>query len=178
MQRLFARALLPMVLVGMAACAGDAEDAGNLAEAEDTAAGVSPVDAPPPATPPAARDGLLNPETASREELMTIVGIDAALADSLSAARPYDDMTEVDAILAGSLDETRREDVYRRLWKPIDLNTATDEEILLIPGLGDRMLHEFKEYRPYQAIAQFQREIGKYVDEEEVARLQQYVEVR
>jgi hypothetical protein len=37
------------------------------------------------------------------------------------------------------------------------------------------MAHEFEEYRPYANIEQFRREIGKYVDEKEVARLEQYV---
>jgi hypothetical protein len=37
------------------------------------------------------------------------------------------------------------------------------------------MAHEFEEYRPYSSIEQFRREIGKYVDEAEVARLEQYV---
>jgi hypothetical protein len=37
------------------------------------------------------------------------------------------------------------------------------------------MLREFKEYRPYAALAQFHREIGKYVDDKELARLEQYV---
>ena len=40
------------------------------------------------------------------------------------------------------------------------------------------MLHEFDEYRPYEAIAQFRREMGKYVDEDEVARMERYVEIR
>ena len=44
-----------------------------------------------------------------------------------------------------------------------------DEEILSIPGIGKKMLHEFKEYRPYKDIKQFRREIGKYVDEDEDA---------
>jgi hypothetical protein len=39
------------------------------------------------------------------------------------------------------------------------------------------MLHEFKEYRPYTSIEQFRREIGKYVDEGEVARLEGYVTI-
>jgi DNA uptake protein ComE-like DNA-binding protein len=64
------------------------------------------------------------------------------------------------------------------VWKPIDLNAASDEEIVLIPGVGRRMLHEFKEYRPYKAIEQFRREIGKYVDKTEVARLEQYVTIK
>jgi len=37
------------------------------------------------------------------------------------------------------------------------------------------MNHEFEEYRPYKSMEQFQREIGKYVDKEELARLTRYV---
>ena len=57
----------------------------------------------------------------------------------------------------------------------VNLNTATKEELLLIPGMGDRMVREFKEYRPYKDVAQFPREIGKYVNAREVARLERYV---
>ena len=39
------------------------------------------------------------------------------------------------------------QDVY-----PINLNTATREEIMLIPGMGNRMVREFFEYRPYTAL--------------------------
>ena len=60
----------------------------------------------------------------------------------------------------------------------ININTATDAEILSIPGMGPRMLHEFKEYRPYTSIEQFRREIGKYVDKAEVARLEQYITIK
>jgi DNA uptake protein ComE-like DNA-binding protein len=87
-------------------------------------------------------------------------------------------MLAVDRVLAESLDEGQRDEVYRHLWKPIDLNNASGEEIQLIPGVGDRMQHEFEEYRPYTAIAQFRREMGKYVDDEEVARLERYVTIR
>jgi DNA uptake protein ComE-like DNA-binding protein len=61
---------------------------------------------------------------------------------------------------------------------PININTASDAEILRIPGVGPRMLREFKEYRPYTSIEQFRREIGKYVDKAEVARLEQYIVIK
>jgi len=61
---------------------------------------------------------------------------------------------------------------------PIELNTATDSAILSIPGMGPRMLREFKEYRPYPNIEKFRKEIGKYVNEKEVARLERYVTVK
>src|SRR5678816_1286096 len=56
-----------------------------------------------------------------------------------------------------------------------DSNTASREEIMLIPSMGNRMVREFLEYRPYTALTQFRKEIGKYVDDKEVARLEQYV---
>jgi hypothetical protein len=40
------------------------------------------------------------------------------------------------------------------------------------------MLHEFEEYRPYQSIEKFRREIGKYVKPDEVARLERYVTIK
>jgi DNA uptake protein ComE-like DNA-binding protein len=61
---------------------------------------------------------------------------------------------------------------------PININTATDAEILAIPGMGPRMLREFKEYRPYTSIEQFRREIGKYVDKKEVARFEKYIVIK
>jgi len=61
---------------------------------------------------------------------------------------------------------------------PININTATDAQILAIPGVGKRMLREFKEYRPWTSIEQFRREIGKYVDKAEVARLEKYIVIK
>ena len=88
-------------------------------------------------------------------------------------------MTGVDRVLAGrTMSAEQRRTVYATVWKPIDLNTASDAEILLIPGIGNRMLREFKEYRPYTTIEQFRREMGKYVDDAEVARLEKYVSIR
>jgi DNA uptake protein ComE-like DNA-binding protein len=60
----------------------------------------------------------------------------------------------------------------------LNLNTATEEELMAaIPGLGERMLDEFLEYRPYVSIQQFRQEIGKYVDESQIAQFEQYVYV-
>ena len=65
--------------------------------------------------------------------------------------------------------------LYQKIFIPINLNTASRENILLIPGVSRRMAHEFEEYRPYSNLEQFRREIGKYVNEQEVLRLQMYV---
>jgi len=64
------------------------------------------------------------------------------------------------------------------VFVPLDLNSATREDFLTIPGAGERMVREFLEYRPYTSMEQFRREIGKYVDEDEVARLERYMTIR
>jgi DNA uptake protein ComE-like DNA-binding protein len=58
----------------------------------------------------------------------------------------------------------------------LNINTASSAQFLAaIPNLGNRMVHEFEEYRPYRSIQQFRREIGKYVDQAQVAEYEKYI---
>jgi DNA uptake protein ComE-like DNA-binding protein len=107
-------------------------------------------------------------------DLAKLPHMNAALAKVVLAKRPFKTIKDLDNALS-ALTKEQRTELYAKVFVPINLNTATDEEILLIPGIGNRMLREFKEYRPYTALAQFHREIGKYVDNTELARLEQYV---
>lgn len=138
-------------------------------------AAAAPASPTPTGTP---SGGMVDPNSASRSDLASVPGLTDAVITAVVAARPYANMVAVDKVLAKSLSEQQRDSVYTRVWVPIDLNTATGEEILLIPGVGPRMRHEFEEYRPYRSIEQFRREIGKYVDKDEVARLERYVTIR
>ena len=162
----------------LAGCGGGDVGAGEGATAAATGATQGATAAVGVATTPASGT-FFDPDSATREQLLAIPGMNAAIADALVAGRPYQNMTAVDRILArNNLSEQQRDTIYTRLWKPIDLNSATGEEILLIPGVGPRMRHEFEEYRPYRSMEQFRREIGKYVNQQEVARLERYVTIR
>ena len=168
--RRLAHGLALLSAVALAACTSsdsnpEAETAGQSAQMPAAA----------PAGPEAA--GLTDPNLANEAILAEVPHITAEIAAELVQDRPFGDMLEVDMILAESLDDAQREEVYSRLFARLDLNSASEAEILLIPGVGDRMAHEFEEYRPYVGIEQFRREIGKYVDEAEVARLEQYVRI-
>jgi len=121
---------------------------------------------------------LLDPNLASREQLLTVPHFDAALVDALIEERPFLTMAALDKRLRGPVAAEQLPEVYAKLWLAIDLNAATREELLLIPGVGKKMAHEFEEYRPYDGLPRFRREIGKYVDATEVARLEQYVYLR
>ena len=173
----FPALLSAFTLAAAIGCAGDADNADTATAGADTAA-LSP-DTPGMATAPttATSDARLDPNAATREELLAIQGMTPTAADALIAGRPHQDMRSVDKALS-SLPEAVRDSVYTRVWKRLDLNSASVAEIELIPGVGPRMRHEFEEYRPYTSMAQFRREIGKYVDSTEVARLESYVEIR
>ncbi len=122
-------------------------------------------------------NGVLNPNLAGAEELQTVSHIDATIAQAIIAGRPYLTATAFDATLrAASLSDEQRAEVFVTLFVPINLNTASEEEILLVPRAGSKMVHEFDEYRPWDGgMLRFRREIGKYVDDDELAHLEQYV---
>jgi DNA uptake protein ComE-like DNA-binding protein len=119
--------------------------------------------------------GVVDPNLADRAALRSLPNVTDALADAIIGARPFRSAAELDAVVAKTLGETERAALYARLFRQINLNTASRAEIMLIPGMTSRMAHEFEEYRPYTSLEQFRREIGKYVDTNEVARLEQYV---
>jgi DNA uptake protein ComE-like DNA-binding protein len=115
-----------------------------------------------------------------QDTAMVVTGDTSMSASTTTTAGPSTSTTTSGGAVAGTSASTTTSG-SRPSAQPnhsIDLNTATDAEILSIPGVGQRMLHEFKEYRPYTSMDQFRREIGKYVDKAEVARLERYVTIK
>ncbi len=119
--------------------------------------------------------GVLNPNLASVDEMAALPHMNAEIASAIVEHRPHLTMLPLNEMLSQHLSAAQRDELYAKLFVPINLNAASEEEILLVPGVGNRMAHEFEEYRPYRAIAQFRREMGKYVDDAEVAAYEQFV---
>lgn len=121
------------------------------------------------------QQGLVDPNIAGEKELLALPHLNPTIAKGIMDRRPFLSMTDLNAFLSQSLRQEHLPELYGKMFVHINLNTATRDEILMIPGVGDRMLREFLEYRPYRALASFRREIGKYVNDAELARLEQYV---
>lgn len=121
------------------------------------------------------QQGLLDPNIASEKDLLALPHMNAALVKGILENRPFLSMTDFNTFLSKSLKQEQLAELYAKLFLHLNLNTAAEAEIMMIPGVGKRIAHEFEEYRPYKSLAQFRKEIGKYVDEKEVARLEQYV---
>ena len=119
--------------------------------------------------------GVVDVNTVSEKELATFPHITPAIAKALAARRPFMSITDLNAfLLSQGLTQAQATEFYGKAFVHINLNTAPAAEILLVPNAGKRMAHEFDEYRPWRSYAQFDKEIGKYVKPDVVARLAQY----
>jgi DNA uptake protein ComE-like DNA-binding protein len=119
--------------------------------------------------------GLVDVNTVSEQELAKLPHMTPATVKAILAARPFQSIVDVNKLLlAQKLTQEQATAFYDKAFVHINLNTATAEEILLIPRAGKRMAHEFEEYRPWKTWPQFDKEIGKYVGAQETARLAQY----
>jgi len=111
---------------------------------------------------------------ASSEEIQLIPGAGRRMAHEFDEYRPWKSWAQFDKEIGKYVDDAEVARLKSYCFIPMDLNTASEADFLTIPGVGKRMAHEFEEYRPWKTQAQFEKEIGKYVDEKEVARLWRY----
>jgi DNA uptake protein ComE-like DNA-binding protein len=120
----------------------------------------------------------VNLNTGTPEEIILIPGAGRRMVREFDEYRPWVNWAQFDKEIGKYVgaEETNRLKQY--VFIPVDLNTASDEDIMSIPGAGRRMVREFKEYRPWKTKEQFEKEIGKYVDAKEVARLWRYVVIK
>ena len=119
--------------------------------------------------------GVVDVNIAAEKDLGTLPNITPAIAKALVAKRPFLSIKDLNAfLLSQGVTAEQAMAFYNLAFVHINLNTATSEEILLVPGAGRRMTREFAEYRPWKTWAQFDREIGKYVGADATAKLAQY----
>jgi DNA uptake protein ComE-like DNA-binding protein len=119
----------------------------------------------------------INLNAGTREEILLIPGVGNRMLREFLEYRPYSALSVFHREIDKYVDDAELARLEQYVFVPIDLNKASDADFLTIPGLGNRMLREFKEYRPYDGIERFRREIGKYVSKEEVARLERFVTI-
>jgi DNA uptake protein ComE-like DNA-binding protein len=120
----------------------------------------------------------INLNTATGEEILLVPGAGKRMAREFAEYRPWKSYAQFEKEIGKYVDAKEVARLAQYTFIPVNINTATDEDVMSIPGAGRRMVREFKEYRPWKAQAQFEKEIGKYVDAKEVKRLWRYVTIQ
>jgi DNA uptake protein ComE-like DNA-binding protein len=116
----------------------------------------------------------INLNTAAREEFLLVPGAGSRMAREFAEYRPWTSWAQFDKEIGKYVGAQETQRFKQYMFIPLDLNTASDADLLTIPGAGPRMVKEFKEYRPWKTRAQFDKEIGKYVGTPETARFWRY----
>ena len=116
----------------------------------------------------------------SDAELLLIPGVDATKLAALKAGRPWKSFDQFQTSFGKATSAAEATRVEQYLFIPIELNTFTPAIMDTFASIGvgtARWKREFAEYRPWTSMAQFEREIGKYVrgNPSELKRLQRYV---
>jgi DNA uptake protein ComE-like DNA-binding protein len=117
----------------------------------------------------------INLNTATKDEILLVPGAGPRMVRVFAEYRPWKTWAQFDKEIGKYVGADATAKLAQYCFIPVRLNTATDEDILSIPGAGPRMVREFKEYRPWKSWAQFDKEIGKYVGKQETDRLKRYV---
>jgi DNA uptake protein ComE-like DNA-binding protein len=120
----------------------------------------------------------VNLNTGTSEEILLIPGAGKRMTHEFAEYRPWKTWAQFDKEIGKYVGQEETNRLKQYVFIPVNLNTATDDDILSIPGAGPRMVREFKEYRPWKTKEQFEKEIGKYVGAAEVARLWRYVVIQ
>ena len=120
----------------------------------------------------------VNLNTGTPEEILLIPGAGKRMAREFAEYRPWRNWAHFDKEIGKYVNQDEVNRLKQYVFIPVNLNTASDDDILSIPGAGQRMVREFKEYRPWKTKGQFEKEIGKYVDQKEVARLWRFVVIQ
>lgn len=116
-----------------------------------------------------------NLNTTAEADFKMIPGVGDKMAHEFEEYRPYVSIKQFKREIGKYVDDEEVERYLNYVFVPVELNTASEEDIKALPGVGNRMAHEFEEYRPYKNLDQFRKEIGKYVDDKELKRLERFV---
>ena len=120
--------------------------------------------------------GLIDPNVATEKELQALPNMTPAIVSGLIGKRPFASVLDLNAfLLEQKLTPAQATEFYRKAFVHINLDIGKAEEFMLVPGSGKRMSAEFAEYRPWKNWTQFDKEIGKYVGQQETDRFKQYM---
>lgn len=120
----------------------------------------------------------LNLNTTEEKVFKIIPGVGDKMAHEFEEYRPYTSILQFKREIGKYVDEKEVARYLDYVFVPVELNTSSEDDIKALPGIGKKMTHEFLEYRPYKNLAQFRKEIGKYVDEKELNRLERFVYIK
>ena len=89
--------------------------------------------------------------------------------------RPWKTFAQFDKEIGKYVGQEATDKLKQYVFIPLNVNTASDQDLLTIPGMTPAMLARIKQGRPWSSKEQFEQQISKGADPKEAARLSRFL---
>jgi len=117
----------------------------------------------------------INVNATTDEELRLVPGMGAHLLVDFRENRPFGSLASLSQEIGKYLPPKDAARLAQYVFVPLDVNTASDDDLRTIPGMTPKLLAAIKQHRPYQDLGAFTKAIRKVVSAKETSRISTFV---
>ncbi len=117
----------------------------------------------------------INVNATTDDELRLVPGMGAHLLVDFKENRPFGSLASLSQEIGKYLPPKDAARLAQYVFVPLDVNTASDDDLRTIPGMTPKLLATIRQHRPYQDVAGFIKAIRRTVSAKEAARLTTFV---
>lgn len=119
----------------------------------------------------------VNLNTGTREEILLIPGAGTRMAREFDEYRPWRSWAQFDREISKYVGQEATDRLKQYVFIPLNVNTASDQDLMTIPGLTAQTLARIKQGRPYASREQFEQRMTQGGDAKDAARIAHFVVV-
>ena len=109
--------------------------------------------------------------TGTREEILLIPGAGTRMAREFDEYRPWRTWAQFDREISKYVGQEATDKLKQFVFIPLNVNTASDADLMTIPGATAATVAQIKQARPVSSKEQFATQVGRTAGAKEAARL-------
>ena len=113
----------------------------------------------------------VNLNTGTREEILLIPGAGTRMAREFDEYRPWRTWAQFDREISKYVGQPATDKLKQFVFIPLNVNTASDADLMTIPGVTAATVAQIKQARPVSSKEQFDTKVGGTAGAKEAARL-------
>lgn len=113
----------------------------------------------------------VNLNTGTREEILLVPAAGTRMAREFDEYRPWRTWAQFDREISKYVGQEATDKLKQFVFIPLNVNTATDADLMTIPGVTAATVGQIKQARPVSSKAGFEQSVGRSAGAKEAARL-------
>jgi DNA uptake protein ComE-like DNA-binding protein len=117
----------------------------------------------------------INLNTAPSEEILLVPGAGKRMVREFGEYRPWKTYGQFDKEIGKYVGADATAKLAQYTFIPLNANTASDADLLTIPGVDQKLVTAITSHRPYKSAADFEKGLGTSVSDKEKKRLERFL---